>query len=78
MIKHEGSWVADSDVITKLLDEKYPENSLAVSEEKLSVYVSRMLISPKFLAPKLVWLYPVSDKRASIGCTGVPSCLDPL
>lgn len=34
VIKDEGKWVADSDVITKILEEKYPEPSLKTPEDK--------------------------------------------
>ncbi|BFI27997.1 glutathione dehydrogenase/transferase [Marchantia polymorpha subsp. ruderalis] len=37
VIKHEGKWIADSDVITALLEDLYPEPSLKVPDEKKSV-----------------------------------------
>ncbi|KAF9618867.1 hypothetical protein IFM89_002735 [Coptis chinensis] len=37
--KLDEKWIADSDVITKLLEEKYPGPSLEVPPEKASVYV---------------------------------------
>ncbi|KAL6001626.1 putative glutathione S-transferase dhar2, chloroplastic [Asimina triloba] len=40
VIKLDEKWVADSDVITQALEEKYPEPPLAVSPEKASVYAS--------------------------------------
>ena len=39
VIKIGDDWVADSDVITQLLEEKYPLPSLVTSPEKKSVYV---------------------------------------
>lgn len=39
VIKDEGKWVADSDVITQLLEEKFPEPSLKTPEDKASVCV---------------------------------------
>ena len=37
VIKHEGKWVPDSDVITGIIEEKFPEPSLKTPEEKASV-----------------------------------------
>lgn len=37
VIKDGDKWVADSDVITQLLEEKYPEPSLKTPEDKKSV-----------------------------------------
>eukprot|EP00270_Netrium_digitus_P007969 TRINITY_DN2350_c0_g1_i1.p1 TRINITY_DN2350_c0_g1~~TRINITY_DN2350_c0_g1_i1.p1 ORF type:complete len:320 (-),score=53.34 TRINITY_DN2350_c0_g1_i1:214-1113(-) len=37
VLKHEGKWVADSDVITQLLEEVYPEPSLVPPEGSQSV-----------------------------------------
>ena len=39
VIKHEGKWVPDSDVITQILEEKHPEPSLITPPEKAAVYV---------------------------------------
>ncbi len=39
VIKYEGKWVADSDVITKILEETYPQPSLVTPEDKASMYV---------------------------------------
>lgn len=36
VIKDEGKFVADSDVITQLLEEKYPEPCLKTPEDKAS------------------------------------------
>jgi len=37
VIKYEGKFVADSDVITKILEEKFPEPSLKAPEDTASV-----------------------------------------
>jgi glutathione S-transferase len=37
VIKNEGKFVADSDVITQILEEKFPEPSLKTPEDKASV-----------------------------------------
>lgn len=37
IVKLEEQWVADSDVITQAIEEKYPEPSLATPPEKASV-----------------------------------------
>jgi hypothetical protein len=37
IVKLEDKWVADSDVITQVLEEKYPQPSLATPPEKASV-----------------------------------------
>lgn len=39
IVKLEDKWIADSDVITQTLEEKYPEPPLATPPEKASVYV---------------------------------------
>lgn len=39
VIKLDEKWIADSDVITQSLEEKYPEPPLATPPEKASVYV---------------------------------------
>lgn len=40
MIKLDEKWIADSDVITQALEEKFPDPPLVVPPEKASVYVS--------------------------------------
>jgi hypothetical protein len=37
IVKLEDKWIADSDVITQVLEEKYPQPSLATPPEKASV-----------------------------------------
>ena len=37
IVKLEGKWVADSDVITQALEEKYPQPPLATPAEKASM-----------------------------------------
>jgi glutathione S-transferase len=39
LIKLEEKWIADSDVITQALEEKYPEPPLATPPDKASVWV---------------------------------------
>jgi glutathione dehydrogenase/transferase len=39
IVKLEGKWVADSDVITQAIEEKYPEPPLATPADKASMYV---------------------------------------
>ena len=39
IVKVEDKWIADSDVITKALEEKYPEPPLATPADKASMYV---------------------------------------
>jgi len=39
IVKVEDKWIADSDVITQALEEKYPEPSLATPADKASMYV---------------------------------------
>ena len=39
LIKLEEKWIADSDVITQALEEKYPEPPLATPSDKASVWV---------------------------------------
>ena len=38
VIKFDEKWVADSDVITQALEEKYPEPPLGTPPDKASVY----------------------------------------
>lgn len=40
VINLDEKWVADSDVITQSLEEKYPDPPLGTPPEKASVYVS--------------------------------------
>lgn len=40
VINLNEKWVADSDVITQALEEKYPDPPLAAPPEKASVYVT--------------------------------------
>lgn len=40
VIKLDEKWIADSDVITQALEEKFPDPPLAVPPEKASMYVS--------------------------------------
>ncbi|KAG8092757.1 hypothetical protein GUJ93_ZPchr0012g19312 [Zizania palustris] len=52
IVKLEEQWVADSDVITQAIEEKYPQPSLATPPEKASIiYVdaSVLTIANKFL-----------------------------
>lgn len=39
VIKLDEKWIADSDVIAQILEEKYPEPPLGTPPEKASVYV---------------------------------------
>lgn len=39
LIKLDDKWLADSDVITQSLDEKYPDPPLSTPPEKASMYV---------------------------------------
>lgn len=43
LIKLEEKWIADSDVITQALEEKYPEPPLATPPDKASVSVLFLL-----------------------------------
>eukprot|EP00249_Psilotum_nudum_P007628 c20707_g1_i1 orf=112-1008(+) len=52
VIKYEGKWVADSDVITELLEEKYPEPSLKTPAEKVSIGSKIFSSFVKFLKSK--------------------------
>ncbi|CAM6036518.1 unnamed protein product [Sphagnum compactum] len=52
VIKHEGKWVADSDVITKILEETYPQLSLVTPEDKASVGSKIFSSFVKFLKSK--------------------------
>lgn len=40
LLKFEDKWVADSDVITQMPEDKYPNPSLVTPPENASVYVS--------------------------------------
>lgn len=42
LIKLDEKWIADSDVISQALEEKYPDPPLAVPPEKASVYEFRI------------------------------------
>jgi glutathione S-transferase len=48
VIKFDGKWVADSDVITQILEEKYPSPPLVTPPEKATVYASCLQISSSF------------------------------
>ena len=39
----DGKWIADSDVITQIIEEKFPEPSLVTPPEFASVFVSTSL-----------------------------------
>lgn len=52
VLKNEGNWVPDSDAITKLLEEKYPEPSLVAPPEKYSVGGALFPAFLKFLKSK--------------------------
>ena len=45
MVLFYGKWVADSDVIVGILEEKYPEPSLITPPEFASVHVSSITLS---------------------------------
>jgi len=45
VVLFDGKWVADSDVIVGILEEKYPEPSLVTPPEFASVYVSSISLS---------------------------------
>ena len=44
VIKIDEKWIADSDVITQALEEKFPNPPLATPPEKASVYVQIPLV----------------------------------
>lgn len=48
VIKFDEQWVADSDVITQTLEEKYPNPPLATPPDKSSVYVCCSTIASIF------------------------------
>ncbi|KAH9552656.1 hypothetical protein CY35_09G077900 [Sphagnum magellanicum] len=52
VIKYEGKWVADSDVITKILEETYPQTSLVTPEDKASIGSKIFSSFVKFLKSK--------------------------
>lgn len=52
VIKHEGKWVSDSDVITQIIEEKFPEPSLQTPEGKASVGSKIFPCFVKFLKSK--------------------------
>eukprot|EP00897_Mesotaenium_endlicherianum_P006609 jgi/Mesen1/5977/ME000302S04978 len=52
VLKHKDAWVADSDVITKILEEEVSEPSLQVPEEKASVGSKLFPSFVKFLKSK--------------------------
>ncbi|KAL2642409.1 hypothetical protein R1flu_009996 [Riccia fluitans] len=52
VIKHEGKWIADSDVITVLLEELYPEPSLISPEETKTIGSKIFGTFIKFLTSK--------------------------
>lgn len=52
VIKHEGKWIADSDVITQILEEKFPEPVLQTPPEKASVGSKIFPSFVKFLKSK--------------------------
>ena len=49
VVKIDEKWIADSDVITQALEEKFPNPPLVTPPEKASVYVQFSLV--------YVWLY---------------------
>lgn len=59
VLKIDDKWVADSDVIVNLLEEKFPEPSLVTPSEYASVYDSSFLC---FNADGFVWLCQYFDK----------------
>jgi glutathione S-transferase len=52
VIKDGDKWVADSDIITQLLEEKYPEPSLKTPEDKKSVGANTFSAFTAFLKSK--------------------------
>ncbi|KAJ7515749.1 hypothetical protein O6H91_22G026000 [Diphasiastrum complanatum] len=52
VIKDDGKWVADSDVITALLEEKYPEPTLVTSPDNASIGSKIFPSFVKFLKSK--------------------------
>lgn len=52
VLKHEGKWVPDSDVIARILEEKYPEPPLAAPQEKAAVGSDVFPAFLKFLKSK--------------------------
>jgi len=51
VLKIDGQWVPDSDVITQILEEKYPEPSLATPPEKATMYVFFTLFKLSCILP---------------------------
>lgn len=39
VVKLDDKWIADSDIITQILEDKYPDPPLTTPPEKASVYV---------------------------------------
>ena len=56
VVLFDGKWVADSDVIVGILEEKYPEPSLITPPEFASVYDSSVTLSFFFLFQTLPFL----------------------
>lgn len=54
VVQFDGKWVADSDVIVGILEEKYPEPSLITPPEYASVYA--FLYHPLFFSFQVVFL----------------------
>ncbi|MCO5581065.1 hypothetical protein L7F22_034941 [Adiantum nelumboides] len=52
VIKHEGKWVPDSDVITQIIEDKFPEPPLQTPAEKASVGSKVFSSFVKFLKSK--------------------------
>lgn len=48
VINFDGKWVADSDLITQTLEEKYPSPPLVTPPEKATAYVSCLYTSSSF------------------------------
>ncbi|KAI5069591.1 hypothetical protein GOP47_0015892 [Adiantum capillus-veneris] len=52
VVKHEGKWVPDSDVITQIIEERYPEPPLQTPADKASVGSKVFSSFVKFLKSK--------------------------
>lgn len=48
VVKLDDKWIADSDVITKTVEEKFPDPSLVTPPEKASVYGYMLFVPDLF------------------------------
>ena len=77
MVQLDDKWIADSDVITQILEDKYPEPPLATPPHKAEVYVLLQLhptASMQCLRVQIKMLILYCDPMRVL-CLKFPNCL---